>query len=203
MNWFDVGAFWNIFSNDAKMFLIFSRFFCWQWKPESIKIHFEYPSFFRVASCKKLLYVHTSCCKFPIHFAILWAIPPLVDRWNEEEIMIFPFRINRVFFILTFWNVNVHKTDEREMLANVISMENKQNLLRSVRHSLAQQKKQPHKPKQSILMHMSVCFIDFEWKSLEMLFLVIFYTGWVTVSTLYLLLICTHSMQFRIQFFNT
>lgn len=65
-----------------------------------------------------------------------------------KKIMI-PFYINRCFFILTFVKyVNVHKTNEREMLANEISM----RINKIYYDRLSAEPKQPHKPKQSILM---------------------------------------------------
>lgn len=110
--------------------------------------------------------------------------------------MIFPFRINRLFY-------SYFLKCEREMLANVFSMVNKQNPLRPASYGTARQRteKQPHKPKQSILMHISayVCacvLLISSVNHLKCFFPVIFYAVWVTVSTLYLLLICTHNMQF-------
>lgn len=116
--------------NNAKnVFDFFFCFFCcWQWKPESIKIHFEQPRFF-ATNCKKILYVRLAI--FPNSFCNSKSDAAMPEQGKK---LWFHFINKSFFFILTFWNVNVHKTNEREMLANVISMENKQNLLRSERH---------------------------------------------------------------------
>lgn len=178
MNWIDV----RFLLNDAKMLHVLS----FSTIPESITIHsvnirFRYNLFFSLNN--SILFTFWMLVHF-FQFFQWWRSERKKVEEKRKRIMI-PYCTNRYFYSYFLkceraWTWDVSEWD---------SDENKQYLLWS--HG-TDTKKKPHKPKQSI-SSASGCVRAILILSINHLKCVFFVAvWWVTVSTLYLILICSH-----------